>query len=160
MRSSHALAPHQTLSVGWVDGRNIWLTNYAATRSLIKEAVRMLGADRVILAPSCSFLHVLHDLGLKKKLSPRVKRWLRFATEKLLELTDLVKGEDAVLAENASAVADRAQAETSTNEAVRARMAQLCETDFTRISTYPERAKLQPDRLKLPLLPTTTIGSP
>ena len=154
-----ALAPNQTLSLGCVDGRNIWLTNFAAVHPLIKQAVETLGADRVIISSSCSLLHVPHDLQPEKKLNPRIKSWLRFASEKLSELVALASDDPEAFAANAQAVADRAFAETSTNRAVRNRLAQLAEQDFARASPYPQRAEVQRKVLNLPQLPTTTIGS-
>jgi 5-methyltetrahydropteroyltriglutamate--homocysteine methyltransferase len=154
-----ALAPNQTLSLGVVNGRNIWLTDFARAKPLIEQAVAKLGADRVIVASSCSLIHVPHDLAPEKKLNPRIKSWLRFAFEKLTELVDLASGNESALAANKAAVADREAAESSKNVAVRNRIAALVEKDFTRTSTYPERAEIQQKKLNLPLLPTTTIGS-
>jgi 5-methyltetrahydropteroyltriglutamate--homocysteine methyltransferase len=153
------IGPTQTLSLGCVDGRNIWLTDFAATRPLIAQAVETLGADRVIISSSCSLLHVPHDLKSEEKLNPRIKSWLRFASEKLDELTALASGNPEAFAANALAIADRKAAETSNNQAVRDRLARLVEQDFSRTSLYPHRAELQRKELNLPLLPTTTIGS-
>ncbi len=153
------LGPDQTLSLGVVNGRNIWLTNFAAVEPLITRAVEALSADRVILSTSCSLLHTPHDLTPEVKLAPRVKRWLRFSTEKLHELTSLASGDAAAFAANASSVADREAAETSRNTAVRDRLEQLTETDFHRKNAYATRAEVQRAKLKLPPLPTTTIGS-
>ena len=84
-----ALQPTQTLSLGIVEGRNIWLTDFAHAQSLITTAVNTLGPDRVLIAPSCSLLHTPHDLRSETKLNPRVKGWLRFAEEKLAEIVAL-----------------------------------------------------------------------
>ena len=154
-----ALAPNQTLSLGCVNGRNIWLTDFAAVNPLILQAVEALGADRVLVSSSCSLLHVPHDLEPEKKLTPRIKSWLRFASGKLSELVHLATGDTGAFAANALAVADREAAETSKNVVVRERLARLVEQDFSRASPYPQRAEIQRQKLKLPLLPTTTIGS-
>jgi 5-methyltetrahydropteroyltriglutamate--homocysteine methyltransferase len=154
-----ALHATQVLSVGVVEGRNIWLTDFAHARALLDNVVAKLGAERVLVAPSSSLLHVPHDLRAETKLDARVKSWLRFAEEKLAEVVALASGDAAAAAENARAVADRAAAETSTNVAVRAKLAALGEGDFARASSYATRAEVQRDELKLPLLPTTTIGS-
>jgi 5-methyltetrahydropteroyltriglutamate--homocysteine methyltransferase len=153
------LAPNQTLSLGCVNGRNIWLTDFAAVNPLILQAIEVLGADRVVVSSSCSLIHVPHDLEPEKKLDPRIKGWLRFASEKLSELVQLATGDAAAFAANALTVADREAAETSKNVAVRERLARLVEQDFSRASPYPQRAEIQRRKLKLPLLPTTTIGS-
>ena len=153
------LAPNQTLSLGCVNGRNVWLADFAVTQPLITQAVEKLGADRVIISSSCSLLHVPHDLKAEKKLNPRIKSWLRFASEKLDELAALASGNPEAFAANARVIADRHSAETSNNQAVRDRLVHLVEQDFSRTSPYPERAEIQRKKLNLPLLPTTTIGS-
>jgi 5-methyltetrahydropteroyltriglutamate--homocysteine methyltransferase len=154
-----ALKPDQVLSLGCVDGRNIWMTDFASVMPLLDEAVARLGEDRVLVAPSCSLLHIPHDLRGEEKLSPRIRGWLRFAEEKLAEVVALAHHSDAAYLANASAVADRGAAETTTNPKVRAALASLQEPDFQRKSPYPQRAVAQRKELKLPLLPTTTIGS-
>jgi 5-methyltetrahydropteroyltriglutamate--homocysteine methyltransferase len=153
------LKPHQVLSVGCVDGRNIWLTNFAEASALLARAVEVLGAGRVIVAPSCSLLHVPHDLEAETKLDTRVKSWLRYAKEKLAEVAALAHGDHAAYQVNAAAIADRAAAETTANPQVRAALAALSERDFKRTSPYAERSAVQREKLKLPLFQTTTIGS-
>jgi 5-methyltetrahydropteroyltriglutamate--homocysteine methyltransferase len=154
-----ALGASQTLSLGCVNGRNIWLTDFADVHPMIAQAVDKLGADRVIVSTSCSLIHVPHDLRSETKIDPRIKGWLRFAAEKLDELVNLAGHDADAFAANARAVADREAAETSRNQAVRDRQARLSEQDFHRASPYPKRAELQREKLNLPLLPTTTIGS-
>lgn len=153
------LKPHQVLSVGCVEGRNIWLTNFVEASALLARAVEALGAGRVIVAPSCSLLHVPHDLEAETKLDTRVRSWLRFAKEKLAEIAALAHGDQFAHQVNAAAIADRAAAETTANLQVRAALAALSESDFKRISPYAERSAVQREKLKLPLFPTTTIGS-
>jgi 5-methyltetrahydropteroyltriglutamate--homocysteine methyltransferase len=154
-----ALKAEQTLSLGCVSGRNIWLTNFATVNPLIGQAVEALGADRVIVSSSCSLIHVPHDLGAEKKLDSRIKGWLRFASEKLSELVALASGNAEAFVANAIAIADREAAESSKNVAVRERLAKLVASDFKRVSAYVERAEIQRKELGLPMLPTTTIGS-
>jgi len=153
------LKPHQVLSVGCVEGRNIWLTNLAEASALLARAVEKLGPGRVIVAPSCSLLHVPHDLTSETKLDARVKSWLRFAKEKIAEIVALGGYAQEARKANAAAIADRASAESTTNLQVRAALASLSVKDFKRASPYTERAAVQRERLKLPLFPTTTIGS-
>ncbi|MDE1163689.1 MAG: 5-methyltetrahydropteroyltriglutamate--homocysteine S-methyltransferase [Acidobacteriaceae bacterium] len=155
----NALAAEQTLELGVVNGRNIWLTNFAIAQPLLQQAIAALGADRVVVSTSCSLLHTPHDLASEKKLDPRIKSWLRFASEKLSELTALAANDSTAAAANALAVADRATAESSHNSTVRLRLAQLTESDFARTSPYTKRAETQRAKLQLPPLPTTTIGS-
>jgi 5-methyltetrahydropteroyltriglutamate--homocysteine methyltransferase len=154
-----ALKPEQLLSVGCVEGRNIWLAGFAAADKLLKSATDKIGVDRVLVAPSCSLLHVPHDLRGETKLNPRIKSWLRFAEEKLAEIVALGNGDKAAHEANAAAIADRTAAETTTNPRVRAVIAVLEEKDFKRTSQYAKRASVQRKKLGLPLFPTTTIGS-
>lgn len=71
-----ALRPSQVLSLGCVEGRNVWLTDFAAAKGLIATAVAQLGAERVIVAPSCSLVHVPHSLRGETTLPARVRSWL------------------------------------------------------------------------------------
>jgi 5-methyltetrahydropteroyltriglutamate--homocysteine methyltransferase len=154
-----ALKPEQILSLGCVEGRNIWLSDFSAVTPLLNQAVACLGAERVLVAPSCSLLHVPHDLRGEAKLSQRIKGWLRFAEEKLADIVALANHDEAAFEANVSAVTDRGIAETTTNPKVRAALSDLQEKDFRRRSVYAQRAPLQRKELGLPLLPTTTIGS-
>jgi 5-methyltetrahydropteroyltriglutamate--homocysteine methyltransferase len=154
-----ALHPSQTLSLGLVDGRNIWLTSFEHSAALLHRAIAALGPERVLAAPSCSLLHVPHDLRNETKLPPSILGWLRFAEEKLAELVALAHVDSAAAAANAASIAGREAAETTVNPAVRAELAALTEKDFARAAAYPQRAEIQRQQLNLPLFPTTTIGS-
>ena len=154
-----ALGPTQVLSIGCVNGRNIWLTDFSSAVPRLAQAASALGPERVIVAPSCSLLHVPHDLNDETALAPRVKGWLRFAAEKLSEVVALAHGDKGARQANAAAVADRAAAESTTNPRVRAALAALQDDDFQRSSPYAQRTVAQRRELGLPLLPTTTIGS-
>ncbi len=154
-----ALKPEQVLSLGCVEGRNIWLTDFSSVTPMLDQAIAQLGSDRLIVAPSCSLLHVPHDLRAEAKLSPRIKGWLRFAEEKLAEVVALANRDQTAFQANVVAVTDREGAETTTNPEVRSALAALQEKDFRRRSSYAQRAPLQRKELGLPLLPTTTIGS-
>ena len=152
----------QALSLGIVDGRNIWVNDFDRSRALMEQAVAKLGAERVVLAPSCSLLHVPVDATGETRMQPAVRSWLAFAVQKLAELRALAHGADRASAEHAinrAAIASRAAAESSRNEAVRTAMQALTASDFHRETPYTERAKVQAAALQLPLLPTTTIGS-
>jgi 5-methyltetrahydropteroyltriglutamate--homocysteine methyltransferase len=154
-----ALRPEQILSIGCVEGRNIWLTDFSSVKTLLNEAIDVLGEVRVVVAPSCSLLHVPHDLRGEKKLDPRIKSWLRFAEEKLAEVTALAHFDKTAYQDNVRAIHDREAAETSKNPRVRAALSILQEQDFQRRSPYPQRGPIQRKELGLPPLPTTTIGS-
>ncbi|PHV28450.1 5-methyltetrahydropteroyltriglutamate--homocysteine S-methyltransferase [Janthinobacterium sp. BJB426] len=96
------LPAHKVLSVGIVDGRNIWRTDLDAALAVL----RPLAAKRnghLWLAPSCSLLHVPFSLAAETELDSEIKTWLAFATEKLSEiavLKDALEGhpDDSALA--------------------------------------------------------------
>ncbi|MBN9617910.1 MAG: 5-methyltetrahydropteroyltriglutamate--homocysteine S-methyltransferase [Acidobacteriales bacterium 59-55] len=156
------LQPRQMLSLGCIDGRNIWIADLDALQKVIAPVIAKIGAERVQLAPSCSLLHVPYDTADEDKLDLRVRSWLSFAQQKVEELVQLAKGPEAaaeVFAENRHRHQDRLAAESSTNKAVRQRLTTLGDADFRRTSAYRKRVGVQREELGLPLLPTTTIGS-
>ncbi|MFN3594913.1 MAG: 5-methyltetrahydropteroyltriglutamate--homocysteine S-methyltransferase [Thiobacillaceae bacterium] len=155
----------KVLSVGAIDGRNVWRADLDARLERLEPLYARLG-ERLWLAPSCSLLHVPLDLALETDLDPEVRSWLAFAVQKLDELAllarALAQGRDAVaaaLAENRAALAARRASPRVVNPAVRARLAQIRPEDCRRASPYPVRAAVQRARLRLPPWPTTTIGS-
>jgi 5-methyltetrahydropteroyltriglutamate--homocysteine methyltransferase len=151
------------LSLGVIDGRNIWRADLAA----LLDRIEPLAATRdLILAPSCSLLHVPVDLGLETKLDTEVKQWLAFAVQKVEELNTLKRalneGRDAVVAELAVASQAAANRHTSPrihDAAVAARIAAVTPDMRERRSDHPTRIAAQAEVLNLPLFPTTTIGS-
>ena len=153
-----ALPPEKTLSLGVVDGRNIWRTEYAVAKSLIDRAVGVLGPQRVVVAPSCSLLHVPVDKTGEDKLPKGLFERLSFAVQKLDEVRHLAAGDVPAFAANA-AYFDEQRRSAAEPSQVREKLARLSETDFSRPHAYAERAPLQRAALHLPLLPTTTIGS-
>ncbi|MDB5851153.1 MAG: 5-methyltetrahydropteroyltriglutamate--homocysteine S-methyltransferase [Rhodoferax sp.] len=159
------LPPHKVLSLGVVDGRNIWKTDLNAVLDWVEPIAARLG-DLLWIAPTCSLLHVPVDLASEARLDPEVKPWLAYALQKLDELqllaTALNQGRAAVkdeLAANQQAVASRRASARVHNPAVKAAIGQLDATLGQRTSHYALRAPLQAARLKLPAFPTTTIGS-
>ena len=154
--------PQQALSLGLIDGRNIWVNDFERSRALIEQAVAQLGAGRVVIATSCSLLHVPVDAAQETRMQPAVRSWLAFAVQKLAELGALAGGADLAAAEHATnraAIASRSAAESSRNNAVRSALQALTASDFHRETPYPRRAQAQAASLGLPPLPTTTIGS-
>lgn len=156
------LPDHMALSLGLVNGRNIWKTDYAQAASLINRAVNALGADRVLLASSCSLLHSPVDLAEETDLPAHIKNRMAFAVQKCAELADLkavAQGQGAdILAANAAVLAE-AQAHADTVlAAVRERAAAVTPAMLARKSPFAARKQAQA-WLRLPLLPTTTIGS-
>ena len=161
-----SLGPKQVLSVGVVDGRNIWKTNFKRAIEIIETAIQKLGKDRVIVASSSSLLHTPHTLESEKKLDADVKDWFSFAVEKTRELAVITKavndGPASVrdeLEANAKSVQARATSERTNDPKVKERQSKITEDMFSRQSPFPTRISQQQKLLKLPLFPTTTIGS-
>lgn len=159
-----ALREDQALSVGVVDGRNIWKNNFDNSLRLLREAQKTLGSERLWVAPSCSLLHTPVTLRNENHLDAELKNWLAFAEEKLSEVKALAElvgsdSETPVLLENRKALQSREKSDRIHNPAVKARVAGIQAEDMLRGSPYPQRKKVQQARLKLPLFPTTTIGS-
>ena len=154
--------PQQSLSLGLVDGRNIWVNDFDRSRTLIDQSMAALGPERVVLAPSCSLLHVPVDAATETRLNPVVHSWLSFAVQKLHELHALARGEDQAFAEHATnkaALASRAAAESSRNLRVRTTLQNLRPEERKRATPYKQRSQAQAGSLGLPPMPTTTIGS-
>ncbi|MEB8433790.1 5-methyltetrahydropteroyltriglutamate--homocysteine S-methyltransferase [Cocleimonas sp. KMM 6892] len=155
----------KVISLGVVNGRNIWKTDLNKTLEWLKPIHELLG-DRLWLAPSCSLLHVPVDLESEEKLDAEVLSWLSFAIQKLDEVTILSRalneGEKVVadaLADNAKAIESRNNSDRVHDNAVASRVAQINDEMQNRVSSFTERAKRQQQRFDLPLYPTTTIGS-
>ncbi|KVC98934.1 5-methyltetrahydropteroyltriglutamate--homocysteine methyltransferase [Burkholderia ubonensis] len=155
----------KVLSCGIVDGRNVWRNDLDRSLARLAAARAQLG-ERLWIATSCSLLHAPVDLGNEPKLDAELKQWLAFAVQKAREVAVLrdafVKGREVVAGElDASRAAAQAR-RTSTrihNPLVQRRVAALTDADARRAARYDERARRQRARFRLPLLPTTTIGS-
>jgi 5-methyltetrahydropteroyltriglutamate--homocysteine methyltransferase len=155
-----------SLSLGVIDGRNVWRTDLERALSVVEMACRRLGPDRVLVAPSCSLLHCPIDLELETDLDREVRGWLAFGRQKLDEVATLTAAvrhgraavEDA-LAKSRDALEARGASARTQNVHVRARLAAVTADMLWRGSPYAERQTRQRERLSLPLLPTTSIGS-
>ncbi len=159
------LPAHKVLSLGVINGRNIWKTDLNATLDWLEPLAARLG-DRLWLAPSCSLLHVPVDLESEQGMDAEVKSWLAFARQKLEELQVLAialsLGRDAVktqLAANRQAMSARRTSQRVHNPAVKAAVEKLTPSLGQRQSLYTQRAAKQAALLHLPRFPTTTIGS-
>ncbi|QOJ21713.1 MAG: 5-methyltetrahydropteroyltriglutamate--homocysteine S-methyltransferase [Gammaproteobacteria bacterium] len=159
------LPTHKILSLGVVNGRNIWKTDLTAALDWL-EPVHARLQDRLWLAPSCSLLHVPVDLDSEQKLDPEIRSWLAFAVQKLDEITILAKALNhgrasvaASLQENQAAIASRKQSQRVHRADINARVLAITDAMGNRRSPYHQRAIVQRDRFRLPLFPTTTIGS-
>ncbi|BCX89237.1 5-methyltetrahydropteroyltriglutamate--homocysteine methyltransferase [Methylomarinovum tepidoasis] len=157
------LPAHKVLSVGIIDGRNVWRTDLDQALEIL-EPLRQRRGDSLWIAPSCSLLHVPVDLAAEAKLDEELKSWLAFAVQKIDETVALkralTEGCDSVaevLEVSRRALASRRKSARVTRPAVRERLQNL--PADRRAHPYPVRRQAQHARLKLPLLPTTTIGS-
>lgn len=161
-----ALGEKQLLSVGVVDGRNIWKANFKKAIETVETVVQKLGKDRVIVASSSSLLHTPHTLASEKKLDEDVKDWFSFAVEKTKELAIIAKavtdGPASVREEleaNAKSMEAKATSKRTNDPKVKERQSKITEEMFNRKSPFPIRIAQQQEKLNLPLFPTTTIGS-
>ncbi|KAL0075407.1 5-methyltetrahydropteroyltriglutamate-homocysteine S-methyltransferase [Phycomyces blakesleeanus] len=159
----------QVLSLGLVDGRNIWINNLSKSIDLAEKAVKALGQDRVFIAPSCSLAHSPFSTTFEKKIqakNPELFSWLSYAAEKCSEVSIIAKalnqGRDSVkeaLAANAAAIESRRTSPQTKNPEVRERVAKVPAAAWKRPSPFSVRREAQVKKLNLPLFPTTTIGS-
>ena len=159
-----------TLSLGVVEGRNIWKNDYEKSLSKIQQAVHALGADRVWVGTSSSLLHVPFDLESEKNeetLPAQVKNWLAFAKQKLAEVKDLAvlaHGEvDATTAQrfeaNKAAAESRRTSPLIHKPEVKERVGNITDEDARRTSPFAARKTAQQAKFNLPSFATTTIGS-
>ena len=160
------LSEYKVLSLGVVDGRNIWRNDVDASLAVLREARARLG-ERLWVASGCSLLHVPVDLGTETALGAETRACLSFARQKLAEVAVLCEAlrdpasppVQAALAGSRHARRLRGLQGHWVREDVRARVRELTPSDAGRISAFPVRAEKQQQRLRLPLFPTTTIGS-
>ena len=173
IRAPHELASiadwlpvHKVLSIGIVDGRNIWRTDLDAALAVLQPLAAKRNGQ-LWLAPSCSLLHVPFSLGTETDLDGDIKSWLAFATEKLAELAllkDALAGHPddtalAALAVSRRAIAGRRASPRVRRAAVAQRLQALSPTADRRDSGFPLRQAMQRARFQLPDFPTTTIGA-
>lgn len=160
-------APHgKVLSLGVIDGRNIWRADLSRILDMLEPAVAQLGAARVQIGASCSMLHVPIDLDQEAKLAPDLRGWLAFALQKIAELKVLgaALGGGCEQVANALKASDAAAASRKTSrkihdEAVKQRAASVTDEMCVRRNPFAARAAIQRAAFNLPMFPTTTIGS-
>ena len=160
---ARALPKERILSLGLINGRNIWKTGLTDGERLIDQARAMHG-DRLFIGPSCSLLHSPVDLDTEAKMDPELRSWLAFATQKLTEikvLADSANGrrDGGYFQANAKAVGSRVTSRRIHDPAVQQRLAAATPAMAERKTPFKDRIALQQSLLKLPLLPTTSIGS-
>ena len=168
-RALDSMPPHLSLSLGVVDGRNIWRADLDTAFRLVDRAARTLGPDRTLVAPSCSLLHVPIDLAGEKEIDVGLMEWLAFAKQKLREvalLAEAVSGSEdrpsvyrQAFIETRHAMKRRRNSPRIHDAAVRRREGNVTEEMTRRAAPYRKRREIQAAALDLPLLPTTTIGS-
>ncbi|MFE7094743.1 5-methyltetrahydropteroyltriglutamate--homocysteine S-methyltransferase [Streptomyces erythrochromogenes] len=156
--------PGKRLVAGVVDGRNIWINDYQKSLATLGTLLGL--ADRVDVAASCSLLHVPLDANAERDIDPQIRRWLAFARQKTTEISTLARGlaqgTDVIAAElaaNRADLASRAHSAITHDPAVRDRTAAVTDADGRRSQPYAQRTAAQRAHLRLPVLPTTTIGS-
>ena len=158
-----ALPRERILSLGLINGRNIWKTGLTDGERLIEDA-RTLHGDKLFIGPSCSLLHSPVDLDTETRLDAELRGWLSFATQKLTEISALAmsangKRDGDYFRANAQAVGSRVTSGRIHDPAVKARLAAVTPDMAERKTAFKDRIALQQSLLKLPLLPTTSIGS-
>jgi len=159
------------LSLGIVDGRNIWKNDFTHSLQFINKAVKVLGStERIMIAPSCSLLHVPYDLELEtneKNLSAEIKNWMAFAKQKIEEVVTLAElskenpSEEVLdkLWKNKEAAHSRTVSPIIHKQKIKDRSKAVKRSDAERKSIFAARKEKQQKALGLPLFPTTTIGS-
>ncbi len=151
----------KVLFAGLVNGKNIWKNHYTATVAAVQK-LQKTGAE-VVLSTSCSLLHVPYTLRNETKLAAEYTERFAFAEEKLQELKELkeiLAAADPTACEAYKANAALfARERSGKNAVVQAKVAAIRPEDYTRLPAFEVREAIQKDRFKLPLLPTTTIGS-
>jgi 5-methyltetrahydropteroyltriglutamate--homocysteine methyltransferase len=154
------------LSLGVVDGRNVWRADLDRALETVDRAVEHLGGDRVLVAPSCSLLHVPFDVTRETALDPELRSWISFAVQRVQEVATLGRAARegrAAVANELSAARDAAASHRASPRVhrpdVAERLAAITPAMTTRSTPFAERAAAQAARVPLPELPTTTIGS-
>ncbi|KKO53381.1 5-methyltetrahydropteroyltriglutamate--homocysteine S-methyltransferase [Paenibacillus sp. DMB20] len=162
----HGFPQDKVLGAGVIDGRGIWRADLNRQLDLIERLTAYVPQDRIVVQPSSSLLHVPVTVASEHKLDPVLHDALAFAAEKLNEVKWLqravIEGKNAVRQEFEAAslaVSRLNQSPQRSRQQVQDRMAKLDQEPSKRISPFAERSKKQQEKWRLPLLPTTTIGS-
>lgn len=164
--AKHGFPKDKELVAGVVDGRNIWVNNLTTSFDTLEQLTKTVDADRIQVSTSCSLLHTPYDVNNEPDLDAEVKSWLAFAEQKLDEVVILAKGlthgRDSIADElnaNKELLDKASKSSRRRNPKVQERLANLPADITDRGKAHAERAVIQQERLKLPKLPTTTIGS-
>ncbi len=146
----------KTLVAGVVNGKNIWKNNYAKTLGILNELKNIVSENSLVVGTTCSLLHVPYTLKSETKLPESYKAHFAFAEEKLVELSEIASGNADAYRKNEALFANRPDVH---DQAVKDRVSSIKKEDYTRLPAFEEREKIQKELLKLPIFPTTTIGS-
>ncbi|CAO3646878.1 unnamed protein product [Cunninghamella blakesleeana] len=158
------------LSMGVIDGRNIWINDLKKSITLVKKATDTLGHDRIFVAPSCSLFHSPFSISFEKKIkekNPELYSWLAFSTEKCDEIVVITKvindDKDNSIQEylkaNEKAIQSRQTSNQTINPIVREKVAKVPGIAYKRTSAFQFRYEMQQKKFQLPIFPTTTLGS-
>ena len=157
----HGFSPVKRLFAGVVNGKNIWKNNYEKTLSILNSLKEK--EIQTVVSTSCSLLHVPYSVENETKLEDKYKKHFAFAKEKLTELKEIDEIFSSANYNNNEKyqqnVALFNEDRNAFNAAVDARVKAITPKDFVRLPEFAQREKIQKDEFKLPLFPTTTIGS-
>ena len=156
----------KVLFAGIVSGKNIWINNYKNSLEKLDLLGKYVDRDKIVLNTSCSLLHVPYTVAEEKQMEEKCKKHFSFAVEKLRELNDIARlmntayyALDKNYIENTLTIKEKFENTEFYSENVRKEIDGLTESDFVRRPSRESRIREQKEKLKLPLLPTTTIGS-
>lgn len=162
----NALPDNMILAMGIVNGRNIWRNNLEQSLQQLERASTRLGNERIWVSSSCSLLHSPYDVEQETEIDSNLKNWLSFARQKLNEIATLSrglnKGRKSIaneLVENHQAIENRNSSTLIHDSSVKERLNEQPLDSAGRQNPFEQRRKAQQAKLKLPLFPTTTIGS-
>ncbi|MCE5207808.1 MAG: 5-methyltetrahydropteroyltriglutamate--homocysteine S-methyltransferase [Chloroflexi bacterium] len=154
------------LSLGLVDGRNVWCTDLEQAIQLAKLAANKHGSDKLQIAPSCSLQFCPYDLDLEIEIDPEIYSWLAFARQKLVEVSVInavINGKEEsvtqILAKNKKIITNRAISNKVHDSQIQQRLKEVENSDYQRHGSFEQRKQIQSAVLNLPPLPATTIGS-
>lgn len=157
----HGFSPVKRLFAGVVNGKNIWKNNYEKTLSILNSLKEK--EIQTVVSTSCSLLHVPYTVENETKLEDKYKKHFAFAKEKLTELKEIDEIFSSANYKNNAKyqqnVALFNEDRNAFNAAVDARVKAITPKDFVRQPEFAQREKIQKDEFKLPIFPTTTIGS-
>ncbi len=155
---------NKTISIGIIDGRNIWKSDVNKKIEQVLEYSKFI--KNLWISSSCPLLHTPYDLGLETKVPEKIRKWLSFSKQKLIELNhikiSLNKGNNEIknyLDENKKDIASRVTSELIHDDKVKQRAKNITTQILNRKSNFIKRSKIQTNVFNLPLYPTTTIGS-